>query len=50
MLCGALQEEIPFAHVLPRYPISAQPRHAPTFEEKGEVRLAATHGVIPWIW
>mmetsp|Transcript_8296 Transcript_8296/g.21201 ORF Transcript_8296/g.21201 Transcript_8296/m.21201 type:complete len:343 (+) Transcript_8296:89-1117(+) len=30
------QEEIPFAHVLPRYPISAQPRHAPTFEEKGE--------------
>eukprot|EP00193_Tetraselmis_chui_P006863 CAMPEP_0177759570 /NCGR_PEP_ID=MMETSP0491_2-20121128/4803_1 /TAXON_ID=63592 /ORGANISM="Tetraselmis chuii, Strain PLY429" /LENGTH=188 /DNA_ID=CAMNT_0019275409 /DNA_START=1316 /DNA_END=1882 /DNA_ORIENTATION=- len=30
------QEEAPFAHVLPKYPINAEPRHAPTFAEKGE--------------
>ena len=32
-----MQPENPFNHPLPKYPIQAQPRHAPTFQEMGEV-------------
>ena len=33
----AFQQEIPFAHPLPQFPISKEPRLAPSFAEKKEV-------------
>ena len=33
----AFQQEIPFAHPLPQFPISKEPRLAPSFADKKEV-------------
>lgn len=38
----AFQHEIPFAHPLPQFPISKEPRLAPSFADKKEVSICTT--------
>jgi len=35
-----LQQEVPFAHPLPHYPVSKAPSLAPTFVDKKEVCMS----------
>ena len=38
-----LQQEVPFAHPLPHYPVSKAPSLAPTFIDKKEVCMPRWH-------